>query len=568
MMWRTFRFFLSFSIGTALCTAQTPAASTPRAPDAPEISTQDESFTFKSKVTLIQVPVVVRDQSGKTVGTLRREDFQLFDKGKPQVISQFSVEKSGGKAIARLASPEAELTPEEKAAHAEAPLVIAPDHFVALVFDDVHAELADLANPRAAAQKFIASRLTPKDRVAIFTTSGQTTLDFTADRDLLNKTLLQLAPHPMDPPPDCLPMTYVEAYRITDMADPAMLHKKTLEAFLNNCSSQTGGLSPSEAVALSRAGTVMDFARYNVRHTFTALSAMIRRMAQMPGQRTLILASPGFVRPLSQLPEEGKMIDLAIRSGVIINTLDARGLYTAASKAETNDPSVDRISPMAQSGVLENLATGTGGKFIENTNALAKGFEELGTAPEVYYLLGFSPQEVKLDGAFHSLKVKVKATPGLSIQARRGYYAPAHLSSADEDAKEAVAQALFSRDEIRNIPLEMNARFLKTSESEAKLTVLARVGVGKLHFRKADGRNVNDVLVVCGLFDRNGNYLQGVTKTVQMRLLDDTLRNKLNEGLSIRSDFNVAPGTYLIRVVVRDAEGQTMTAQNGAVEIP
>jgi VWFA-related protein len=518
-MGRLYRVFLSLSLCAALCAAQIPAASTPPAQNAPEISTQEESFTFKSKVTLIQVPVVVRDQSGKAVGTLRQEDFQLFDKGKPQVISQFSVEKSGGKAIARLAGPEAELTPEEKAAHAEAPLVITPDHFVALVFDDMHMEFADLSISRTAAQKFTASRLKPADRLALFTTSGQTTLDFTADRDMLNQTLLRLAPHPMDPPPDCLPMTYAEAYRITDLADTVLLHAKALQA-LAFCT--TGGLSAGETLALGEAGTVMGFAEYNVRRTFTALGAVVRRMAQMPGQRTLILASPGFVRPLSQLPEEGKMIDLAIRSGVIINALDVRGLYTAASKAETEGPIVDRRSPMMQSDILDNLAAGTGGKFIENTNALAKGFEELGTAPEVYYLLGFSPQDLKLDGAFHSLKVKVKATPSLNIQARRGYYAPAHLSSADEDAKEAVAQALFSREEIRNIPLEMNARFLKTSESEAKLTVLSRVGIGKLHFRKADGRNVNDVLVVCGLFDRNGNYLQGVTKTVQMRLLDDT----------------------------------------------
>jgi hypothetical protein len=262
------------------------------------------------------------------------------------------------------------------------------------------------------------------------------------------------------------------------------------------------------------------------------------------------------------------MIDLAIRSGVIINALDVRGLYTAASKAETDNRAVDRSSLSMQSDILDKLAAGTGGKFVENTNALAKGFEELGVAPEVYYLLGFAPQDPALNGAFHSLKVKVKAAAALSIQARRGYYAPTHLSSANEDAKEAIARALFSREEIRNIPLEMNTRFLKTSESEAKLAVLSRIDIAKLHFRKADGRNVNDMLIVCGLFDRNGNYLQGVTKNVQMRLLDDTLRNKLHERISVRSDFKVAPGIYVIRVVARDAEGQTMTAQNGAVEIP
>jgi hypothetical protein len=301
---------------------------------------------------------------------------------------------------------------------------------------------------------------------------------------------------------------------------------------------------------------------------FDALKAMIRRMAQMPGQRTLILASSGFVRPFAQLQMESSLIDLAIRSGVVINTLDARGLYTTAPKAETRSGLLDERSALVKSDVLAELAAGTGGKFVQNTDGLAKGFEELGSALEVYYLLGFSPRNLKLDGAFHSLKIKVKAIPGVNIQARNGYYAPTHLASASDDVKEEVADAVFSRAEIHNIPVEVNSRFLKTSGSEAKLTILSRVAVTKLHFRKTDSRNDDDVLLVCALFDDNGNYLQGASKTIRMRLLDDTLRNNLNNGITIRSDFNVAPGTYVIRVVVRDSEGQTMAAQNGAVEIP
>jgi hypothetical protein len=115
----------------------------------------------------------------------------------------------------------------------------------------------------------------------------------------------------------------------------------------------------------------------------------------------------------------------------------------------------------------------------------------------------------------------------------------------------------------------MNTRFFKASETEARLSVTSRVDVRKLHFRKADDRDVNDVRVVCALFDRNGNYVQGVSKTIQLRLLDGALQNnKLSGGISVRSDFTVAPGTYVIRLVVRDAEGQTMTAQNSAVKIP
>ena len=188
--------------------------------------------------------------------------------------------------------------------------------------------------------------------------------------------------------------------------------------------------------------------------------------------------------------------------------------------------------------------------------------------PEVYYVLAFSPQNLKLDGSYHTLKVIVRPQPGLSARARRGYYAPRHLTDADENAKQEVSEALFSREEMRDIPVEMHTQFFKASPDDARLVVVTRLDVRKLHYRKADGRNGDEVLVVSGLFDRNGHFLQAVSKTIKMRLKDETLAVKLDSGIAIRADFKVAPGRYVVRLVVRDAEGQMMAAQNGAVEIP
>ncbi len=90
----------------------------------------------------------------------------------------------------------------------------------------------------------------------------------------------------------------------------------------------------------------------------------------------------------------------------------------------------------------------------------------------------------------------------------------------------------------------------------------------KLHYRKTEGRNVDDdVRLVRGLFDRNGNFLDAVAQTISLRLLDDTLKNRVGSGIPVRADFTVAPGTYVIRVVARDSEGEMITAQS-AVEIP
>ncbi len=130
----------------------------------PEISTRDGSPVFQSKLTLIEVPV----------GTHRLEDFELFDRGKLQVISKFSIQKSTSKVIALHSAQESGLTGGRN--------LVVPDHFIGIAFEDVDTSFADLSISRSAAQKFIHSGLTAADRVAVFTTTGQSGLDFTDDR--------------------------------------------------------------------------------------------------------------------------------------------------------------------------------------------------------------------------------------------------------------------------------------------------------------------------------------------------------------------------------------------------
>jgi hypothetical protein len=194
--------------------------------------------------------------------------------------------------------------------------------------------------------------------------------------------------------------------------------------------------------------------------------------------------------------------------------------------------------------------------------------QRLSAVPEVTYILAFSPQNLKLDGAYHTLKVSLRNQPGASVKARRGYYAPRHLSDADEEAKEEISQALFSREEMRDIPMDIHTQFFKTSDSDANLAVITRVDVRKLRFKKTDGRNGDELVIVSALFDRNGNFLQAVSKKVTMKLKDETLAGKLNSGIAVHADFKVTTGHYVVRLVVRDSEGQAMAAQNGAVEIP
>jgi len=131
-----------------------------------------------------------------------------------------------------------------------------------------------------------------------------------------------------------------------------------------------------------------------------------------------------------------------------------------------------------------------------------------------------------------------------------------------------LQEAIFSREEMHELPIDLHTQYFKASDVKASVTVITHVDLRHLRLRKVEGRNHNSLTIVSALFDRNGNYVIGNQKLVELRLRDDTLEKRVDSGFSVRSSFDVKPGTYLIRLVVRDAEGQMMSAANGAVEIP
>ena len=131
-----------------------------------------------------------------------------------------------------------------------------------------------------------------------------------------------------------------------------------------------------------------------------------------------------------------------------------------------------------------------------------------------------------------------------------------------------MAEAFFSRQESTDIPVVVQTQFFKAALDKATVTVAAKVDLKAISFRKAEGRNRNDLTMLCGLFDTDGNFVTGIQKIVEMRLRDETMQARLDAGVTVRSTFDVQPGTYMIRVVLRDSLGQTMATRNAIVEIP
>ncbi len=561
--------------------AQTPASGNRPTTDSSsgeitsrdEASTFDQASTFKVNVNLILVRVVVRDSKGHVIGNLHKDDFQLFDDRKPQLITQFSAEESG----AQLATMQKTPTNQSEKPQDPSKLPAVPEHFIAYVFDDVHLKFGDLAQVRDAAIRHLES-LGPTERAAIFSTSGQTTLDFTDDRAKLRDALLHLQSRPVTGTgmTECPDVSYYMADLIQNKQDTQALQAATQDALVCAFQGDQRFLQAAQALAQSMAAQQLTAGDTESHLALAVLKEVIRRVSMMPGQRSIVLLSPGFLTPHLEF-DYTEIIDRALRSQVTVSAMDARGLYTMGDASKPGPENSQLIVLNTQyaiqeasddSEIMAILADGTGGSFFKNSNDLDEGFKRVASTPESFYVLGFAPQNLKLDGSFHSLKVTLKSPEKLTLQARRGYFAPKHAADASQQAKQEIEDALFSQEEMHNLPVELHTQFFKSTEADAKLTVLAHVDVKRLHFRKADGRNNEELTVVSAVFNRNGNFIQGIEKKVTMRLRDDTLANKLASGITLKTSFDVAPGSYLVRLVVRDMEAQLLSAENDAVRIP
>ncbi|HVY93366.1 MAG TPA: VWA domain-containing protein [Bryobacteraceae bacterium] len=551
------------------------------AAQAPEITTKDSAVTFKSGVNLVDVPVVVRDSRGRAVGDLGVDDFRVLDNGKPQTISKFRVEHLAARAPADSANSEAVNPGAAGGAATDA----MPGRFIAYVFDDVHMSLGDLAPTREAARKRIDSLPAGNDRMAIFSLSGNTMTEFTGDRAKLDAALdnLSLRAATVEKSVEqnsCPPVTYYQANLIND-GDGQALQSAATDALtcLHLHDPKNGPTRDEFQAAQSAARRALGRGEQDSVISFDGLFACVSRMAAMPGQRLMVLVSNGFPIMTRDHEEVSRLIDRAVQAGVVVSALDARGLYTASAAGDASDRTITlgnlslktRYSAEeaeAQLTLMASLADGTGGTFYHGLNDFNEGLARITAVPEYLYVLGFHPADLKLDGNAHTLRVTLKAPKGLSVEARKQYYAAAYAATPAEQAKRQIEEAFFSREEVHDAPAELQTQYFEGSDGKPMLSTVVRIDVSKLGFQREADRNENRLTVTTGVFDSDGNYVTGVQKTVDLRLQDATLKSLESSGVAVKSSFAVQPGRYLVRMVVVDAQDQTLSAESGQIEIP
>lgn len=566
--------------------SSSPANTSSQEPQS-ELQVEDESATAKVaeaakirvNVHLVLVRVVVRDTSSHAIGNLRKEDFELFDNGKPQTISEFDAEH-----ITQLSATSGA---HQTAAGKSKPLAPSelPTRYVAYLFDDARMTFDNLAKVREAAQHRV-DELPPTDRAAVFSTSGQTNLDFTDDRAALHQAFNHIQAEPLQgrKVTDCPDISLYMADAIVNKNDQYALNA-AVDEFIQCNQSHLITQAAIEAVVRTLARQVLILGEEQSRLELRLLNNVVQRMSALPGQRILVLISPGFLSPEYEYEYNG-LIDRALRDQVIINTLDARGLYMLLALGDASSPQhpggnspsapwqpgsktfLDAQAASLEGDVLLLLANSTGGTVFHNNNDMNEGLRRVADAPEYYYVLGFAPQDLKNDGKFHTIKVNLTNRQHYDLQARRGYYAPRPEADAAQQTRREIEDEVFAREELHQFPVELHTEFFKPSDDLAKLTVLTRVDVKRLQYKQVNDRNLNEVTVVTAVFDHNGNFVQADQKLVKMRWTSETLQTKLGSGITLKTSFDIKPGRYFVRVVARDHEQQVMSAENGSVEIP
>ena len=413
----------------------------------------DVSPTIRVNVNRVLVPVVVRDRQGSAVGDLKQEDFQIFDDNKLRVISAFTIQKRGIAEVSAASGPAGGAEPS--AAPNSTPSAPAPPRSIVFLFDDRHLAFQDLAYAQKAAVKALdGALLGPSDRAVVLSTTGTANSGLTADRARLQQAIMAVKPQGFSrSTTGCIKIDDYQADLIVNKNDDAAFvdavgqYMACNPATQGECGVSGQGQGPTnvhpdspqmECLKKSEAGfglmtAARDFLMQSVNtvvDTYTFIEGVVGKLATLPGQRTLILISSGFlnVDPEAQAMES-HLIDSAALSNVTIDALDARGVYTTGMSASDNLSGAvahNQYHSAAESQAdapMTNLADGTGGTFFHHSNDLDAGFKRMTEAPETVYLLELSLDGVKADGKFHRLKVKVRRN-GVDVKARSEFFMP------------------------------------------------------------------------------------------------------------------------------------------------
>jgi VWFA-related protein len=513
---------------------------------------QNPAPVFRAATRLVQVNVVVHDKHGQPIADLRKEDFTVLERGKPQSIALFSLNDSGS-------APAAQALPPHIFSNAVMTRSDVPTGVTVLLLDLVNTGFLDQQRARESVRAFL-TQIQPQDRIAIYTL-GQKGLmlvhDYTSDASSL-VARLQNVHGELSTPLDASTLDDDDQQDLRDMGldDVADANQRAADFFTAN----------------------------RVVNTLTAFEAVAHHLAGIPGRKSLVWVSGGIPLQIGfdEMPESGGTfsnrdrrvftpeMDAAARalneSGIAVYPVDARGLMPPASFAPTARHAPPKMPTLGQTNAntdtMLELADRTGGRAAFNTNDLARAIRRAVDDGRVTYTLGYYPTDERQDGKFRDIKVTVDR-PGVDVRARKGYFAlrPADHSAAVRDRE--IRAAVWSPLEATELPF--NARVDLLTDPADTVNVFIQVKAGAVAFTREGDRwkaTIEAVFVESG---EKGNPLgQSQLETLPLSLTEDRFRQASQQGLVFQHRVHHDAAAKVLRIIVRDEASGAI----GSITVP
>jgi VWFA-related protein len=534
-------------------------------------------------VELVTVDLVVTDKKGVPIPDLKATDFNVSEDGDPQTIASFEAVQLPAAPSATPKAPPRVSTNTEPESRTGRTFVI--------LFDTIHLALPQAQRAKIAVAEFLKNGVREGDRVSLIGTGGEVwwSTRMEAGRDALMAMLKRLDGRYI---PDMAPdrMSDWEAMRIHVFHD-TQVEQRVSRRFEQYGASTRGGQSQNDTGSAAMMGgdpmvqgkaTEVYFQSVSRnRITLQILERTLTSLASTKGRKSLILVSEGFIYD-PNLDEFKKTVQASRRSNVAIYFLDTRGLtgmpdsFTAqfGPPIDTQDIGAAFMETLEASEGAESIAADTGGFSVKNTNDLGKGIQRIADESRSYYLLGYNSSHTQRDGRFRKIKVELPGRKGLQLRYRKGYFAPLEGGKSALDKRVGpgdpdIQAALDSPYAEETVPLRMTAYvFDETILGKASVMIATDVDVSGFTFEEKEGRFLDTLEFLLVVAHREtGEYFR-YDQQVQMKLLPAT-RDRLGKSwFPVVRDFELAPGGYQAKIVVRDKNSGRIGTVVHEFEVP
>lgn len=575
---------------------------------------EDSDEVVRVTTEIVQTDVTVVDRDGKFVDGLKAGDFELKVDGKPQAIQFFERVAAGGlNEDAQLAAARGGRGGRGPAP-AGAPIPLDRGRPVIFFLDDFHLSPASLPRTRQLLTRFIDGQMRQNDRVMIVTASNQLGFlqQMTDDKAVLRAAVARLTASRQQNAADHErpSMNVVQAIAIED-GNSGVLDFYIDQTIKENPAFAMGTPESQRMQAANhvrrRAVSLIQFSAATAGRSLESLRSLIKMSAQFPGRKLFYFVSDGFeveVRRSNTLDLIRRVTDAALRSGVVVYTLDPRGL--SAQLADLPSAAVDTpfdtggrlaggglSTATATQAPLRVIADETGGRAILNTDNFEAGITRAMKETAVYYLLAWRPDGdgAARGGRFRKLEVGVKGRADLTVLVQRGFYSsppdeagrrdekragaaatPANAAAPAQAAgrKELIA-ALTSPVSRSAIPTTLTLNFVKARESEVILSVSVSVEIDATPDAPGAAGKPDRVEFLGQIYDAQGkvvNHFQRNVTITPQGAAEPAAPALSTHNFSLTFQAPVKPGLYQVRAASRDPKNGRTGSDSQWIEIP